>query len=145
MTPTNRERSYGMYGQTVLNSKLAGETNDCSVRALSMVMRISYNAARLVMEEMGRKSRTGAGIDMIVTALHAKGYNMYAVEPDLRKLVKSEMSATRILSGVHGAFLIFTRSHVIGYCDGVTNDASSFEPKKARVKSMFRIAKMGEE
>lgn len=99
-----------------------GESNDCSVVALSVVLDLPYADAHELMRWFGRIPGHGVSLGTIYMAIREWGAERVDVSARYRAAgVKTPITAARFMPK-HGRYLLTTARHIIGYKDGVIHD-----------------------
>jgi hypothetical protein len=134
-------------------SQLAGETNDCSVKAIALVTGVNYLTALDACRHLGRKPRRGMKTFDILAAVRMLGKAPIAVpaaefirrygwklgsEGGRSHRVTSHQPARFPKAWKDGnTYLLFTATHVLAVVDGVTHDWSV--NKSLRVIAIYKI------
>jgi hypothetical protein len=129
------------------------ETNDCSVRALSLSTGVSYTKAHDLLKTEGRRDRKGSKLPMIKNSLHSLIVDHVIV--DFQELVPSAvMTENNRFYGTSprrptlqsivdkyptGRYLIIVTGHALAMIDGVIHDKGEVSGPRTRVRNVFRI------
>lgn len=116
-----------------------GETNDCTVRALTASTGLDYDVCHAQLRKQGRKNRKGCHWYIEgPKAAEALGYTM-------RQLERSEYSAKTMISAErdrklrNGNFVVLVRGHVAALLDGKVVDWS--QGRRHRIKAVYEVTK----
>ena len=117
-----------------------GETNDCTVRALTASTGLDYDVCHAQLAKQGRKNRKGCHW-MIEgpKAAKALGFNM-------REMSRSEYRAKTMITAERdrafrsGNFAVLVRGHVAGLVDGKVIDWSA--GRRHRIQAVYEVTKM---
>lgn len=137
------------YVATLQASAGLGETNDCTVRALSIAAGISYEEAHALLAAEGRKN--GKGIyfkSMFIPILARLGFHaqrvalheIIATYPGVHSGLKSVTThhpARFAKVWPKGTFMMFTPRHVLTIKDGVNHDWT--KGRAIRAESLWRV------
>lgn len=117
------------------SSRSHGETNDCTVRALTVVSGLDYDVCHKQLAKQGRKPRKG--IHWFIEgpkAADALGFNM-------RRMKRNEYSAKTMITAArdpklrHGRYAVLVRGHVAGMIDGEVVDWS--DGRRHRIQAVY--------
>lgn len=132
-------------------SMLAGERNDCSVKAVAVALDISYNEAHDLCCLAGRKHGEGMYTKDILAAIQRsdKYLTMTSVLPVemIARYPKGHRDVLRNVTTHHpsrfkdnwpeGVYLLFSRHHVTAVVDGVVHDWA--KGRALRVNKIYQI------
>jgi hypothetical protein len=134
-----------------LASKLLGENDDCSVKAMSILLDIPYNDAHRVFAEHGRKDRKGTPTAVTRKAYDALGFTLTSVS--LRDILDSYPSPHHLMKNVtshqprrfpeqwerfsEGRYLLHTRTHALPMRNGIVHCWST--NSALRVTDMWKV------
>ena len=114
------------------------ETNDCTVKALSLCTGIGYRKAHALMAEQGRKKRKGAHIGQWREAFSKAGFHLYH-ETDITSLtmrtVMDQLEDSKI-------YLVHSTQHVAAVVKGDVLDWSKGRMKK--IRAVYQVLPYGE-
>lgn len=125
------------YEQRVAASGKMGETNDCSVKAVSIACRVPYNVAHDVLRKMGRKH--GRGVRMVqIGAAMLELDCTFGTEKHPRQSNGSRWTAASIGRGYpRGYFIVEFRGHVAAMINGVVQDWT--DGRRHQVTGVYRV------
>lgn len=110
------------------------ESNDCSVKALSIMADIHYGIAHKIMKVGGRKNGCGATLATLMSALAVLGWKNSAVEDYFVRTIRKVGDDPAFSKG---RFLIYTSGHIVSVVDGKVEDWSA--DRALRIKMVWRI------
>jgi|688.fasta_scaffold586144_3 hypothetical protein len=106
------------------------ETNDCSVRAVSVASGLPYYKVHAAFAEAGRKAGNGVSVRIMIAALEKLG-----IMKQQETLVFNRPTLSYWLSNnPTGNWVIVKRDHAFAILDGVVHDSS---PVGARSRVLF--------
>lgn len=106
------------------------ESNDCSVRAVSVASGLPYYKVHTAFTEAGRKAGKGVSVRMVIAALEKLG-----IMKQQESLVFQRPTLSYWLSNnPTGNWVIIKRDHAFAILDGVVHDSS---PVGARSRVLF--------
>ena len=120
-------------------SEALGETNDCSVKALSVALGVSYDVAHSALRARGRKERRGVQMRAIHGAAADLGYKLVPVTLPWVKRCKTAITLAANLPS-RGRFLVDMPRHVAGCAAGKVLDWT--EGRRKRVVTIYRPVKL---
>lgn len=132
-------------------TRIANETNDCSVVSIALVTGVGYNAALEALDEAGRIPKRGSTTPQMLTAIQALGFHFETIHPS--RFIDQYPGVHKNLQSVtthhpdrfNGAwndgnnYLLFTRGHVGAVVQGVNMDWTRGKAK--RVYQIVRVWK----
>jgi len=112
--------------QLAAKSKSFGEKNDCSVKAVAIVMNASYEEAHTALKNAGRRSGKGASVPMIMEAIRSLGGYVTGWK-DIKNhggTSQRRCPVSRIAGRLprKGRYLALTRNHIAAVKDGEVLD-----------------------
>lgn len=136
-----------------LESRAAGERNDCTVIALAATCKASYAAALAALADAGRKRGKGVPTCVMEVAARALGFQFTRVPlTDIISRYPAPHNGLRNVTTHHpdrfprawppGAFLLFPRGHVSAVVDGRTHDWA--RGRALRVHYILRVTPANE-
>jgi hypothetical protein len=126
-----------LYEKAECASNAARETNDCAVRAVTIVTGLSYQFVLGAYKYAGRKHRRGVKPWVTEQVLLAFGYILEEVKVTA-KTGKTVRTIARHLPR-RGTYLVGTKGHVFCYKNGKVHDWS--EGRLFRVRTLFKVVK----
>ena len=121
------------------NAKAHGETNDCTVRALTASTGLPYDICHAQLKRQGRKNRKGCHWFVEgPKAAKALGFTMRKMDPNEYR-AKTMITAERDRAFRDGHFAILVRGHVAGLVDGSVIDWSA--GRRHRIQAAYQITK----
>lgn len=126
-----------LYNSIAKDSIAHSETNDCAVKAVSIVTGKPYDQVHAIFENLGRKKGEGSNLYQIKESVNYFGFSYEYVRleklQELRKsyhnynvkrltLKQSLMFPENWKEHFHGKYLLYTRCHVTACVDGVIHD-----------------------
>lgn len=128
-------------------SYAAGDSRDCTVKALAIACGVPYALAHDVMQAAGR--RFGHGADLTIAEFERLGKTLVPVNP--RDIIATYPKPHQVLKSVTSyhphrfrrswkngkTYVAFTRGHVLAIVDGVTHDWS--HASALRVSRLFEV------
>lgn len=151
------EKMYSsLFSQLMADSKNAGETNDCTVKAVAVACGVDYTDAHNAMRRAGRKSRRGAYKESTEKAVKSLGCTMEKIvttewcyrtsrwtadatalkNNGFGKTIKTAMGRN-VDKNAH--FIIFTRGHAVGATGGQIHDWT--DGRQHRIKQVWKITR----
>ena len=133
------------YKTKTQDSEQHGETNDCSVIALSIVAECSYAKALKAMTDAGRKPRKGATLDQMLTAAASLGIDLECVYASNVEWVRqvygkpTMRTVARRFNTPNKHFLAFVRGHVAAFRDGEVADWTN--GRRHQVQAVFEVGR----
>jgi len=115
-----------------------GETNDCTVKALSVTTGRTYQDCHNALRMAGRKRRRGASMKIMQEAAEALGYYFERRHSPIS--AKTVTSAERDPALSSGNIVLLTRGHVAGMSDGKVIDWT--KGRRHRIKAVFDVTPM---
>lgn len=114
-----------------------GETNDCSVKALSIVCDKPYRMAHDALRKLGRRNHTGATGLTLIAAIQQFGFTVSQVQGDSpNKFGGTVSTLTRRLPS-KGTYFAIVRGHVIAVRNGKVEDWTA--GRRHQVKVVFKV------
>lgn len=114
-------------------SRSHNETNDCTVKALSVITGLDYDTCHAQLAKQGRKNRQGC-------YWHIEGPKACkALGFELRKMTRNEYRAKTMITCErdpalkHGKFAVLVSRHVAGMVDGNVIDWSQGKRKRVQI------------
>lgn len=115
------------------DSRDAGETNDCVVRAIAHSCEFSYGKAHAICAKLGRKPRRGVYFRRdILPALQR-----YISIVDVTAAYDARTILTLACELYDGRYMVQTRGHVLAICNGLVLDWAA--DRKLRVQAIYRV------
>jgi hypothetical protein len=127
------------YNDLKTASRAMGEYNDCSVKAVAVVLGLSYADAHLWLDMSGRQHREGMVLSDILRAIVSYGATIKVNYPywnDPTRKIKTPITLARY-GPKNGRWLVSTRGHVFAYADGVIVDWT--KDRLHRIRCAYRI------
>lgn len=90
-----------------------GETNDCSVKALSIVTQTDYRKVHAMLAERGRKKGKGSYIYQYMPLLDSLGYDYFDIQVESRTVKTVELELSRKYPGTKA--LVWVRGHIAAF------------------------------
>lgn len=122
-----------------LKSEAHGETNDCTVRALTASTGLDYDTCHAQLKKQGRKNRKGCHWFIEgPKAAEALGFTM-------RKMDRSEYRAKTMITAERdrafrsGSFCVLVRGHVAALVDGNVIDWS--QGRRHRIAAVYEVTR----
>jgi len=119
------------------SSEARGETNDCTVRALTVVTGLPYDVCHAQLAKQGRKPRKGCHWYIEgPKAAEALGCKM-------RRMHRSEFTAKTMITAARdrklatGRYAVLVRGHVAGMIDGDVVDWS--DGRRHRIQAVYEV------
>lgn len=132
--------SKALWDAMSVKSEAHGETNDCTVRALTASTGLDYDVCHAQLKKQGRKNRKGCHWYIEgPKAAEALGFEM-------RKMDRSEYRAKTMITAERdprfrsGHFAVLVRGHVAGLVDGKVIDWS--QGRRHRIAAVYEVTKM---
>lgn len=116
-------------------SMAMAESNDCSVKALSILTDTAYKVAHSVLESLGRKPRRGAMLYDMISAVRMLGWKTEDVTDSVTAKTVKKIASDPAFS--HGHFLLYTSGHVVAVKNGKVEDWS--KDRALRIKQVWRV------
>lgn len=110
------------------------ETNDCSVKAVSIACDVPYHVAHKALALQGRNNRRGAYEWQIHRALQSLGF-------DIRIVNATAASCATIARDVKvqkGFFIAYVSRHILAIVDGKVEDWTATNCRR-RIQSVYRV------
>jgi len=99
-----------MYQKIKAAAERAGESNDCSVKALALTTKLTYGQAHKALRKLGRKKRKGTSLSALLAAYEDVGYSAKPI--DFRaKTVATVPKDPSFQAGE--SYLVHVRGHVL--------------------------------
>lgn len=105
------------------------ERRDCTVRALAIAARLSYDTAHAILASCGRKTKRGP---------KSSRYNTFMARRNGRALKRSGSVGKFAELHPNGRFIIHVRGHAFALVDGVAYDTMEVSPQR-HVKRAWMI------
>ena len=115
--------------------KKMNETNDCSVMAIAIACRLTYEQAHRVMAEHGRRNGRGAHTFQILAAAKSLGFELTPV----KKVNKGYTACTIGKKCKAGYYMAFVSGHVLGVVNGDVYDWT--EGRRHRIKKVYKVTR----
>ena len=109
------------------------EKNDCAVKALAIVCKVSYAKAHRVLEKHGRKKGHGTNGSVLQSSLKELGFKLVRANGTGKTFKTYKPNAS-------GDFLIMSKSHVVACTHGIIRDWSNGTTR--RVFLQFKVEKV---
>lgn len=128
-----------------------GETNDCSVKAVALVVGCTYAAAKAALAARGRKDRKGAYTSDILAAIRSFGKTTLCISSReiMSRYPEPHRSVLKNITTHHprrfnkvwpkGAYLLFSKRHVSACINGELHDWAVNSAK--RVVAIYEVNK----
>ena len=114
-----------------------GETNDCTVRALTASTGLDYDICHAQLAKQGRKNRKGCHwYTEGPKAAKALGFNMVQLDRSEYR-AKTMITAERDRRFKSGRFAVLVRGHVAGLVDGKVIDWS--QGRRHRIAAVYEV------
>ena len=118
------------------------ERNDCAVRAIAKVLRMSYRDAYKFLEAVGRKEDAGLPLMILLKdawerrhPIRGKSLQFMHYNPDLPRYTAEEFrNAHR-----KGAYIVQVKEHVFALIDGIVYDDRKWPLEKDKVVSYCKF------
>lgn len=126
------------YASLQEKSNRYGETKDCAVKAVAVVLNTSYEDAHILLKKFGRKDGDGTNFYLTTKpALQSRGFEVKRVEvPSYIKTVRN-LEESFLASSFKNPVLITTSKHIIGFRNGKAEDYTS--GRKFRILDIHEI------
>jgi len=129
----------------------AGETNDCTVRALSNASGLDYETAHKALQKQGRKPRKGATCNVWHRAYTAAGmqltgaYGVTKATKALQRIYRVIPDKGATLSKImptlsQGRFIVIVTGHALAVVDGAIIDSHASSGNKS-VVAVYKLIK----
>lgn len=92
-------------------SEKVGESKDCTVKALALTTRLSYNRALQVMRRAGRKDKCGCRFDVWKRGFNLAGYSLLEVTQKID--AKTVLTFSRLSLPKDNNYVIKVRGHLL--------------------------------
>jgi len=122
------------YEDTKTIAESLNESNDCSVKALTIVSDMHYSYIHAMFARFGRKHRKRTCI--IITASVLRELEIFVVDVTANFKAKTVLTLARELPK-EGRFLIWTRGHLLAYRNGKICDHT--EGKTHRIIKIMKV------
>ena len=123
--------------KTSLFRLFMSETNDCSVIAVALTCKTSYQDAHSLMDSQGRTIKKPAASKSVLEAIKKTGLTVTEVR-DNRQPNGSKFTPITIGNRLTtGNYLCYTRDHVFAVIDGNVEDWCS--NKKNHIKTIYEV------
>jgi hypothetical protein len=117
-----------------------GETNDCTVRALTAATGLDYDICHAQLAKQGRKNRKGCHWFIEgPKAAKALGFEMRKMDRNEYR-AKTMITAERDSSLSSGRYCVLVRGHVAAMVDGKVIDWS--QGRRHRIAAIYAVSKM---
>ena len=113
--------------------KPISETNDCSVKAVSILCDVPYHVAHKALKLQGRKNRKGSNYFSIMFAIKSLGFKVQEV----KHIAKTMTTITRDPVVQDGYFAVFTRGHIASVVNGKVEDWT--DGRRHKVKEVVKV------
>lgn len=136
-------------------ARALGEVRDCAVYSLAAACGVPYETALAALTAAGRTPRSGTSNRTIHNALRALGFRWDCISPGIfaeRYFTEGKAAKARHVTTHHpdrfsycwppGAWLMFTRGHVLAVVDGKNCDWS--RGRSLRATRLYRITRIEE-
>ena len=99
------------------------EKHDCAVKALAVVAGMTYKGAHSLLEQVGRKPQSSTQYAQTIRALKLRSIKTQDVTRRYRDILgaKTVRTLSRVMVGREGAYLAFTRDHLVAIKDGAVH------------------------
>lgn len=134
-------RSNTTYAKTSKQREGYNETDDCTVIAVAIAGKVSYDMAHAVLKKCGRKDRDGASVRAVSAALRSMGAE--DIELDIEKLrMKNKgvgLTPNNILKVLskYKNYIAFTHNHVLAIRKGVVEDWT--DGKRHKIVEVYEV------
>ena len=116
------------------------EANDCGVKAISIVCRVSYKTAHAALKVAGRVDGDGTSHVEMMIAIRTLGFEVTKTTEQPRQKNGSRYTMTTVGKGFpHGSSLVFVNRHVAAIKRGVVQDWT--DGRRHQVKRVMRVQK----
>lgn len=135
MTSTSK----ALWDAMSLKATAHGETNDCTVRALTASTGLDYDVCHAQLKKQGRKNRKG--VHWIVEgpkAAKALGFTMRQMDRSEYR-AKTMITAERDRAFRSGNFAVLVRGHVAALVDGKVIDWSA--GRRHRIQAVYEVTR----
>lgn len=134
-------RSKTTFAKTRTQREAYNETNDCSVVAVAIAGKVSYDMAHSVLKKCGRVNRKGASIQAVSAAFASIGakeikVNMMKLREKNKGVGLTPNNVTKVLSKYRN-YVAYTHDHVIAIRKGVVEDWT--EGKRHRITELYEV------
>ena len=111
------------------------ETNDCSVKAVSIVCDVPYHVAHKALALQGRVNRRGSGSWQIEKAIETLGFQVVQINN-----VKAATCTTlaRDPAVYKGFFFAYVRRHILAVVDGKIEDWTATNCRR-RLEGVYKV------
>ena len=110
------------------------DTNNCTVMAIAVALRLPYKKAHDYARQAGRKDNEGFFTSRIVETLKTEGYQIQQI-PTKKGLTIRAM----LIDYYSGRYIAVTRDHAFAVVNGTIYDMGFNKPLK-RIKYIYRVA-----
>lgn len=114
-------------------SDQARETNDCGVKAVSILCDVPYHVAHKALKLQGRKRRGGSTYFGIIYSIRKLGFKVATVN----HVAKTMTSITSDPTVQNGYFAVFTRGHIASVVNGKVEDWT--DGRRHKVKEVVKV------
>ena len=134
-------RSRTTFLKTRKPSDAYNETDDCTVVAVAIAGKVSYDMAHSVMKKCGRKDRSGASVRTVSAALASIGadeipINMMKLREKNKGVGLTPNNIVKVLSKYRN-YIAYTSTHVLTIRKGVVEDWT--DGKRHKITEVYEV------
>ena len=123
------------YSDVADKSALIGESNDCAVKAVSIVTDVPYEKVHNLFADIGRKPNGRVSNEMIIDVLDNLGYKQEEVR--INRMIVSSLS--KELKSSSDKYIYYINGHIGAVTNGVVQDWTA--GRRFHVKSLHKIVR----
>ncbi len=131
------------YKKCMEESAKRNEDNDCSVKAVAIAGRVTYDLAHKTLEMYGRRHRKGASVGAIAAAFMSIQASMIEIDRD--KLIKRNGGRTLTVNNIvqhlskSKNYVLYIAGHILAVKNGQVQDWT--EGRRHHVTSIYEIVR----
>lgn len=127
----------------------AGETRDCTVKALAIAASVNYQTAKAALKRNGRKDGKGTSKIVVLAAAKELGRSLTVVKQEsfinkypgvhkgLHNITTHHPARFHSVWEDGRTYIAFTKDHALAIVNGVTHDWSA--KRSLQIKSLYRV------
>jgi len=117
--------------------EVMGERNDCSVMAVALICKVTYEQAHNFMKEAGRDHGEAATVQAILDVIKGEGFTVLKIQEPRQPNGYRYTPKTVPRHFKNGRYLCTTRDHAFALIDGKVEDWA--HNRRYYIKTMYRI------
>ena len=130
-----------LFAKAMKQAQSHNEHNDCAVKAIAIVCRVSYKTAHAALRKFGRRDGTGTQRIQTSAAISSLGFTVTKVTTQPRQKNGSRYTPKSVGKGFPcGSNLVFFNGHVAAMKRGTVEDWTN--GRRHYVQSVWRVMKI---